>query len=80
MFYYIVFELYSSVHIFATRYLIEIGFGSKCCILNGQVIYIEKSKLNIADMWLIPPDRVTYTLALNVLCIQALKVWIRLSV
>ena len=37
------------------------GFGSKCCIWNGQVIYIEKSKLNIADMWLIPLDRVTYT-------------------
>ena len=36
------------------------GFGSKCSILNGQVIYIEKSKLNIADMWLIPLDRVTY--------------------
>ena len=34
------------------------GFG--CSILNGQVIYIEKSKLNIADMWLIPFDRVTY--------------------
>ena len=29
-------------------------FGSKCKILNGQVIYIEKSKLDIADMWLIP--------------------------
>ena len=30
--------------------LIEMGFGLKCSILNGQVIYIEKSKLNIADM------------------------------
>ena len=30
------------------------GFGSKCSILNGQVIYIEKSKLNITDMRLIP--------------------------
>ena len=36
------------------------GFESKCSILNGQVIYVEKSKLNIADMWLIPLDRVTY--------------------
>ena len=36
------------------------GFGSKCSIFAGQVIYIEKSKLNIADMGLIPLDRVTY--------------------
>ena len=36
------------------------GFGSKCSILNEQVIYTENSKLNIADMWLIPLDRVTY--------------------
>ena len=34
------------------------GFGSKCSILNGQVINVEKLKLNIADMWLIPLDRV----------------------
>ena len=27
--------------------------------LSGQVIYIEKSKLNIADMWLILIDHVT---------------------
>ena len=33
----------------------------KCSILNGQVIYIEKSKLNAADMWLILLDHVTYT-------------------
>ena len=26
--------------------------------LNEQVVYVEKSKLNIADMWLIPLDRV----------------------
>ena len=37
------------------------GFESKCSILNEQVIYIEKSKLNITDMWLIPLDHVTYT-------------------
>ena len=35
------------------------GFGSKCSIFNGQVINVESSKLNIADMWLIPLDRVT---------------------
>ena len=44
------FELQRIVHISATRCLIEMGFGSKCRILNGQVVYIEKSKLNIADM------------------------------
>ena len=48
------------VHISATRCLIEMGFESKCSILNGKVTYIEKSKLNIANMWLIPLDRVTY--------------------
>ena len=35
------------------------GVGSKCSILNGQVIIIKNLKLNIADMWLIPLDRVT---------------------
>ena len=30
-----------NVHISATRCLIEMGFGSKCSILNGQLIYIE---------------------------------------
>ena len=39
-----------NVHICATRCLIEMGFGSKCGILNGQVICTEKSKLNNADM------------------------------
>ena len=38
------------VHISATRCPIEMGFGSNCSILNGQVTYAEKSKLNIADM------------------------------
>ena len=37
-----------------------LGFGSKCCILNGHVVNIEKPELNFADMWLIPLDRVTY--------------------
>ena len=36
------------------------GVWIKCSILNGQVIYIETLKLNIADMWLIPLDHVTY--------------------
>ena len=58
--FYIVFDFQIIVHITATRCPIEIEFRSKCSILSGQVIYIEKSKLNIADMWLIPLDRVTY--------------------
>ena len=49
-----------NVHISATRCLIEMLFGSKCSILNGQTIYIEKSKFNIANMWLIPIYCVTY--------------------
>ena len=44
------FELHRIAHISPTRYSIEMGFGSKCSNLKGQVIYIEKSKLNIADM------------------------------
>ena len=38
-------------------------FGSKYSSLDEQVIYIEKSKLNIDDMWLIPLDRVTYEIS-----------------
>ena len=34
-------------HISTTRYPIEMGFRSKCSILNGQVINVENSKLNI---------------------------------
>ena len=60
---YIVFELQIIVHISTTRCPIEMGFGSKFNILNGLVIYIVTSKLNIADMWLVPLDRVTYTVA-----------------
>ena len=59
------FWIWRIVHISATRCPIEMGFGSKCSILNGQVICIEKSKLNIADMWLIPLDRVTYMFFLS---------------
>ena len=36
------------------------GLDPKCSILNVQVIYNEKSNLNIADMWLISLDHVTY--------------------
>ena len=53
---------YRIVHISGTTCLIEMGFGSKCSILNGQVIYIEKSKSKIADIWLIPLDCVTFCL------------------
>ena len=41
------------------------GFESKCNVLNGQVDYIEKLKLNIADMWIIPLDLVTFKIVLN---------------
>ena len=53
------FELQRILHIFTTTYPIEMEFGSKCSIFTGLVIYIEKSILNIADMRLIPLDRVT---------------------
>ena len=36
------FELQRFVHISATRGSIEMGFGSKCDISSGQIIYIEK--------------------------------------
>ena len=58
--FYILFEFHRIVCISATRCWIEMGFESKCSILNGKVIYIKKWKLNIADMWLIPLDRVTF--------------------
>ena len=43
--FYIVFELHRNVHICATRCPIEMGFRSKCGILNGRLIYAEESKL-----------------------------------
>ena len=56
--FYIVFDLQIIVHISATICLIEMEFGSNLFnILNGLVIYIEKPKLNIVDMWLIPLDQ-----------------------
>ena len=64
--FYIVFEVQKIVHISTARCLIEMGFKSKCSILHGQVIYIEKSKFNIADMWFIPLDHVTYVYGLDV--------------
>ena len=36
------------------------GFGSECRVLNGQVDYIDNSKLNIAYIRLISLDRVIY--------------------
>ena len=52
-------ELQRIVHISSTKCQIEMGFGSKCSILNGQVIHTDNSKLNIANMLHIPLDRVT---------------------
>ena len=43
-------EIQRFAHISGTRFRIVMGSGSKCRILNGQVGYIENSKLNIADM------------------------------
>ena len=44
-------------------------------ILNEQVIYIEKSKLNIDEMWLIPLDRVTFNQIYFVFCKSISKKW-----
>ena len=54
------FEIQRIAHISWTRCRIVMGYGSKCRIWNWQVDYIEKSKLNIADKWLISLDHVTY--------------------
>ena len=48
--FYVVYELQRIVHISTIRCPIEMGFESKCSILNGQMIHAEKSKLSIADM------------------------------
>ena len=56
-----------NVHISTTRCPIEKRFGLKCGISNGEVICTEKSKLNIADMWLIPLDCVTNDLLDNII-------------
>ena len=44
------FEHHRIIRISSTRCPIEMQFGLKCSNSNGKVIYIEKSKLNIADM------------------------------
>ena len=49
------------------------GFRSKCNILDGQVIYVKKSKLNIADMWIIPLDHVTYTVIIFSMNVERLR-------
>ena len=59
------FELQRIVHISATRCPIQMGLRSKCIILNGRVVYIVKSKLNIANMWLIPLNPVIHESFMN---------------
>ena len=49
------FEFQRFVHISTTRCPIEMG-------LNEQVIYIENSKSNVADMWPISVDHFTYAM------------------
>ena len=53
------FLISKNVHISTTTCPIEMGFESKQSILNGRKINVKNSKLKIADMWLIPLDRVT---------------------
>ena len=48
--FYIVQKLEELFFFFATTCLIAMDFGSKCRIVNGKVVYIETSKLNIANM------------------------------
>ena len=59
--YRLVLHCFWTVHISATRCQIEMGFRFKCSILNWQVIYVGKLKLNIADMCFIPLDGATYS-------------------
>ena len=54
--FYIVFELWRMFISQQPDLRLRWGFGSKCSIVYGQVIYIEKSKLNIANIWLIHLD------------------------
>ena len=54
---------------------IEMGFRSKCIILNGQVIYTDNWKLKAADMWLIPLDRVTILFTLRGYCTPGPYFW-----
>ena len=43
-------EIQRFAHISGTRFRIVMEFGSNHGILNGQVDYVENSKLNITDM------------------------------
>ena len=54
------FEIQRIPHISWTRCRIVMRYGSTCRILYVQIDYIENSKLNIADKWLISLDHVTY--------------------
>ena len=54
------FSTSQNICILATVCPIEMGLWLKCSVLSRQLICFEKSKLNIADMWLIPLDRVTF--------------------
>ena len=47
-------ELQTIVIISPARCPIKTGLGSKCSIVNVQTFHIERSKLIIADMRLIP--------------------------
>ena len=62
-----------SYDISTTRCPTEIGFGSKCGILNGQVNYTQKLNLNIADMWPISLGRVTYVTQRQLMRLFAVK-------
>ena len=55
-------EIHRFAHISGTRFGIVMGIGSKCRILNGEVDYIENSKLNIADTRLISLDLIILVL------------------
>ena len=50
LFFYILFTFKIFVRISVTSCPVELGFESKCSILNEQVIYTEKRKLKIIDM------------------------------
>ena len=54
-------EIQRIAHIPWTRCRIVMWYGSKCRIWYVRVDYLEKSKLTIADKWLISLDHVTST-------------------
>ena len=67
------FEIQRIALISWTRCRIARGYGSKCRICYAQVDYIENSKLNITDKWLISLDHVTFNLFHAVLVLQMTK-------